>query len=366
MLKKNYGEAVERNKRFLKRELMNGILLKTHVYENPYAISEDRDRTWGDRECLSVSDGPWVIENCRRNASVYQHIDDDTIPLEYPTLHFGESIYSGMLGGEMQIVGNDYHTCSGAKPLIYSMEDFEKLKNSDYGSNPWVKKFETAAGYFAEQARGDFCLRYVISIDALNFAVELLGTTEAYIALYDDEVLLRKIMEFGVDFNEWFYKLQKSIYEKNNRAALLDEEFYGLYDKAWYSIDAYTICDPHVYKKLGFEYQQELIRRVGGGMLHTHGTALLELLPYISKLEGLGSLQLGRDLYSQESLSLEFLPEARKMTGDTPLQVNVSREEFIEGVKNKSLPGGVEYMLGVSTIDEANEMAYMAKEYRAP
>ena len=366
MLKKNFTEAAMRNKRLLKRELMDGILFKATVSENPYAIQEHegRSKTWGDRECLAVSDKEWVQDGCRRAASVYQHIDDDTIPDGYPTLHFGESIYSGLLGGEIQMVGNDYHTCSGAKPLIHSIEDFERIK--DYKNNHWVKVFTESATYFAAQTNGDYWLRYVISIDALNLAVELLGTTEAYYMLHDDDVFLRQIMEFGVDFNHWWYLHQKGIYEKSSRAALGDDELYDLYDKTWYSIDAYTICEPQVYKKYGLEYQQELIRKVGGGMLHTHGTALLQLLPHISKLEGLGMLQLGRDLYSQEHLSLDHLHDARKTTKDIPLQIYVSPHEFTLGLKNRTLPGGAEYLCHTQTIDQANKLAYMAKEYRAP
>jgi len=366
MYKKNFEEAAERNKRLLKRELMDGILFKTTVSENPYDVhdNEGRSEVWGDRECLAVSDKEWVQDGCRRAASVYQLIDDDTIPEAYPTLHFGEAIYSGILGGEMQMVGNDFHTCSGAKPIIHSAEDFEKIQ--DYKNNHWVKVFTQSASYFAAQTKGDYWLKYIISIDALNLAVELLGTTEAYFMVHDDDALLRQIMEFGVDFNEWWYLHQKSIYEKNNRAALGDNELYDLYDKTWYSIDAYTICAPEVYNNFGLEYQQELIRRVGGGMLHTHGTALMQLLPYVSKLDGLGKLQLGRDLYSQEFMGVDHLLDVRKMTKDTPLQIYVNPDEFMDGIKNKTLPGGTEYLCHTQTIEEANKLAYLAKEYRAP
>ncbi|MCL2527153.1 MAG: hypothetical protein FWE42_01950 [Defluviitaleaceae bacterium] len=364
MIKKNYQEAVARNKRFLKREMMDGILFKATVSQNPYAKEENRDRTWQDRECLAVTGKEWIMSNFRSNTSIYQDIEDDTIPTIYPTLHFGESIYSALLGGEIQFVGSEYHTCSGAKPLIREASDLEKIK--DYHENKWVKIFTESAAYFAAETKGDFWLNYMISIDALNLAVELLGTTEAYQMLYDDEVLLNKIMAFGIDFNYWFYKHQKSIYEKNNRAALYDAEFYDLYDKTWYSIDAYTICNPDMYVKFGLEYQQELINRVGGGMLHTHGTALLQLLPHISRLKGLGRLQIGRDLYSGEHMGLEHLHDTRKMTGDTPLQINASHEEFTSRLQNRSLPGGVEYLVHVETVDEANRLAYLAKGYHAP
>lgn len=363
MLKKNLKEAVERNKKFLKREMTNGILFKAVVKENPYAVTEDRDRSWIARPPLSITDKEWVIEDCRRNARIYRDIDDDTIPEGYPTLHFGESVYSYLLGGNVHFVGSKYHTCSGADPLIFTEADLDKLTGFEH--NERVKAFTESAEYFAKEAKGDFWLKYFIAIDALNLAVELLGTTEAYLMVgEDDRGLMRKIMEFGVGFNYWFYTLQKNIYRENNKSSLYDDEFYELYDKTWYSIDAYDLCDARVYESLGFDYQQELINRVGGGMLHTHGTGLTRLLPYISRLKGLSVLQCGRDLYSQERLGFECLRGFREAAGDMPLRLDVSEEEFIRGIRDKTLPGGAEYTCFVKDTDTANRLADMAKEYR--
>lgn len=363
MPKKNYSEAIRRNKRFLKRQMMDGILFKANVRENPYAISEERDRTWGTRSPLALTDKEWVLEECRRNALIYKDIDDDTIPEGYPTMHFGESLYSYLLGGEVHFVGNQYHTCSGAKPLIHSVQDLENLKN--FENSLRVRDVSESMRWFAENTGGDFWLRYFICIDALNLAVELIGTTEAYLMLNDDRRLLEDIMEFGVTYNEWFYRLQKQIYRENNMAALGgDQEFYDLYDKTWYSIDAYDICSPGIYREIGMEYQQELIRRVGGGMLHTHGTGLVRLFPMISKLKGLSKLQIGRDLYSGETLNFDCIYEFREQSGDLPLQFAVSEEEFVEGLEKKTLPGGVEYLCSVKDVETANKLAYLAKEYK--
>jgi len=112
------------------------------------------------------------------------------------------------------------------------------------------------------------------------------------------------------------------------------------------------------------EYQQALINKVGGGRLHTHGTGLLGLLPYISQLKGLGTMQIGRDLHHEEELSIEHLPHIRKATGDTPLMVHVSEKEFLDGIKNRTLPGGTEYHCAVKSIEDANRLAGMAKEYK--
>jgi len=366
MYKKNMAEAVERNTKFLKRQMQDRILFKACVPDNPYLIEENRSRDWITRPALSVSDKEWVIDNCRRKAMIYQNIDDDTIPKEYPTVHFGESVYSYLLGGDVQFVGSEYHTCSGAKPLVCTEEDLDNLKGYDSNYNDNTKTFINSAEYFAKEANGDFMIRYFIAADALNLAVELLGTTEAYFMVGDKDhhSLLCKIMEFGIDYVYWFYKLQKEIYRDCNSAALFDDDFYDLYDKPFYSVDAYTICDSDTYVGMGFEYQQELIRKIGGGLMHMHGTGLLRLLPHIAKLQGLTIIQCGRDLYSSEYLGFENIQEFRKLAGEVPLSISISEDEFITGIKNKTLPGNVKYTCWVKDIDTANRFADMAKEYK--
>ena len=368
MYKLNFDDAAERNARFLKREMMDGILFKAEVHENPYVSGSDiylnRDKSWSDRECLAVCDKKWVLQNERFKAMIYKDIDDDTITEGYPTLHFGESFYPAMLGAKVRFVGSMVHTCSGAKPIIFNEADLSKLNG--YESNEWTNIFIESARYFADNTNGDFWLKYLISIDALNLAVELLGTTDAYFMIYDDPDLLEKIMEFGVEFNYWFYLLQKEIYAENNRAALGDE-LYELYDKTWYSIDAYNCCSPDVYKNMGFDYQKRLIDKIGGGKLHTHGTGLMNILPYISKLNNLSIMQIGRDKQSGEDImNLDNLMYIREITGDIPLSISVSPDEFKNGIKNQTLPGGIEYICYVKNTVEANRFADIAKNYKPP
>jgi len=363
MLKKNFTQAAERNKLFLKRKLTDGILFRAHVSPNPYAVAENRDRTWRERECLAVSDPGWVLENERRKALVCQDVDDDTITEGYPTLHFGESLCSALLGGKITYVGSEYHTCSGAEPLIACEADFDKLP--DFADTSATALFTECIRRFAAGANGDFWLKYFITVDALNLAVELAGTTAAYEMVYENPRLLHRIMEFGVEFNDRFYRLQKQEVEANTRAALGDAELYELYDKTWHSVDAYTICFPSVYREMGLEYQRALLARVGGGMLHTHGTGLRGLLPEIAKLDGLSSLQIGRDLNAGGQLPFGIVTEARKITGDMPLRTTVGVAEFENGLRGRTLPGGVEYTCWVSDVAEANRLARMAKDYKA-
>lgn len=99
-------------------------------------------------------------------------------------------------------------------------------------------------------------------------------------------------------------------------------------------------------------------------MLHTHGTGLLRLFPLVSWLKGLSRLQVGRDLYSGESPLFEEIYKFREQSGDLPLQFAVSEQELAEGLRKKTLPCGVEYFCQVETVEKANRLAYLAKEYR--
>lgn len=377
MNKKNDRETVERNKAFLKRKMTDRILLRAHlsnipplsVRANAYANNRNingncmkpSEYEYG---CVSITRREWVIENAKRYFDMCASIEDDTIPRSYPTLHFGESIYAGMLGADIKFFGTPTHSYSFGKPIIKDVHDLDILRIDE--NNPWVIAFKESAAYFADRAAGEFCLQYFISIDALNLVVELMGSTEAYICALTDEEIVRKIMEFGIDYNAWFYSLQKEIYKKNNQIVLLDSELYDLYDKTWYSIDAYTICNPDLYDTMGFDYQQRLIQKCGGGMLHTHGTGLIDLCPKVAKLDGLDVLQLGRDLKAEEYLGIEYLKIFREQAGDLPLLFSLSPEEFENGIRNRTLPGGVMYDTHADTVEQANRMAKLAKDYLAP
>ena len=145
-----------------------------------------------------------------------------------------------------------------------------------------------------------------------------------------------------------------------------DDAFYDLYDKTWYSIDAYNVCSPKTYDEFGFDYQQALISKVGGGLFHTHGTGIFHLLPKLAKLKDIGVIQVGRDLAygSEKTIGTEHFEWFRSVTADIPLSIRVTKEEFQDGIKKKTLPTGVAYVCEVADTEEANRLAYAAKAYR--
>ena len=76
--------------------------------------SKTADQAWTQRQCRSIVDMKGIIEEIRRENDAVAHLTDDSLPSAYPTMHFGESIFSAMLGGDIKFVGTASHTCSGA------------------------------------------------------------------------------------------------------------------------------------------------------------------------------------------------------------------------------------------------------------
>jgi hypothetical protein len=287
-------------------------------------------------------------------------IGDDYVPVEYPTLHLGESYCAAMLGAEVDFFGTANYTCSGAKPLITSEKDLHKLAIDP--ENDWIKFIQSALEHFCELADGKMLLVPIICMDALNLAVELMGSTEAYTAVYEKPELLHKIMDFGVDYMTYIYKIQDDIIRPyNDKTIGADSSAFGGF---LFSIDAYTVCNPKIYKTMGFEYQQRLLDKIGYGYMHTHGFGLDMLLPMIARLRGIKDYRLGRDLKSQENLPVESVTWMRETLGDDKqMSVSVSQDEFISGIANRTLPFNTHYSCWTNSLETAKKMVEMAKNY---
>ena len=119
------------------------------------------------------------MEEARRENQAVAHLPDDSLPNAYPTAHFGESIFSAMLGGRIQFVGTGAHTCSGAEPLLTDWGDLAKLR---YGPDmPWTRRYLDSLRAAAQSGPPDMFFWHFVTIDTLNLVVELRGSTEAYL-----------------------------------------------------------------------------------------------------------------------------------------------------------------------------------------
>ena len=160
----------------------------------------------------------------------------------------------------------------------------------------------------------------------------------------------------------YLYKLQDGIIKPYNDKTIGGDS--SVFGGLLMSVDAYTVCNPDVYKNMGFEYQQRLLDKVGCGYMHMHGFGLDMLLPLTARLRNIKDYRLGRDLKAQENLPVESVPRMREILGeDKQISTYVSQDEFMAGIANRTLPFNAHYSCRADTSDTAKKMIGMAKDY---
>ena len=134
-------------------------------------------------------------------------VQDDWLPAVYSILDAGESMVGGMFGSPMRFLHRlRGATFSKSEPVV---PDYSKLNSISFSlDNGWVKRFLSIQDYFKEHTGGRFAQHPCLTMDALNFAVEMREATQAYIDLYEHPHELRKLMEIGLDFNIRFQEAQ--------------------------------------------------------------------------------------------------------------------------------------------------------------
>lgn len=349
MPKLNQQSVMDRWVAFYRRQMQDQIMVTFDTGEAGSTqwpdIGEERgqEREWTDRPCRSEVDMERIMQESSSAAKAIAAYPDDSLPSAYPTGYFGEGIASGLLGGNIRFVGNADHTCSISEPLIKSWDDLSKLR---YGKDmPWAQRYQAALRKAAEMdSAHTMFFHHFVTMDTLNLAVELRGSTQACLDIYENPERLRDLMQFGVDYSLFFFELENEIMGPHNEAVAGGHPYGREGVLPWSSVDAYVLCHPQVYRRMGLEYHREFFARRPATM-HTHGTRLMELLPMIAEIPDICAIQPGMDLWSGDSLPLlELLPEIRRITGDIPLTGNgLGASEFVSALEQRRLVGGAHY-----------------------
>ena len=389
--KRNAEAAIDRRRAFFNRQMLDGVLaslpVALSVYRPPtvgwFTPPEGLPATEPQWQAFERKWGPQVEGQDRKFPSNEEildrnligleqrcQVDDDYLPVLYPTLDAGESMVAGMFGRPLRFMhrrrGPAY---SMAGPIIRDYAEAASL-SLDFDS-PWARQFLAITGWFTEHAAGRFGQHSFFPIDALNFVVELMGTQRAYEDVYLDPALLRELMEFGLKFN---IKVQESILREIPRYA--DGSFVFMAD--WVptppgsraiivGVDAYVFCAVKHYAELGFDYNRRLIEHFGAAVVHFHCNRP-DLAAEVAKLPGLKMFQFGGD--SRDPVpEIDRLPEMRKAVGDMPLMINCTLDAFRQRLEDRALPPNVFYIVesadaGLS-VDEANRLAEQVWKYRA-
>lgn len=373
--KANLDETLSRLKDFWLRRMTREITAVIRGFPNPYFEEFLQSRTFEAEatETPEIPDDELRWAHWEARLRICGEICDDSLPVAYPTLDFGESLITALVGGPIKLFwrgdGSTYSALVG--PIVNSEEDIPALHFDEHGA--FARRVCAVTTAMQERARGRFGVCPFITMDSLNFACEVMGSTRAYSEVAQGGSReIHRLMDFAVDLNIRFLEMQQRLIDDFAGGAFHWAAHWVPFEGAtpWLSVDTYTCCAPRTYAETGRAYQQRLIDHFGRGVMHYH-TSRIDLLLEVAKLRGLVGLSIDGSGRPQDPTPFEVLlqhaPAIRRVAGDLPLMVACTQSELLQHIVDRSLPGNVRYTVtGVETIEEANVLMDRVKAYRAP
>jgi len=366
--KRNLELTLDRRRSFFQGRMHDGILATLPVRLDAEQAWSTFERKWGTYQEGQTRPFPGneeIFERFVIGLEQRGQVEDDWLPVVYSILDAGESMVGGMFGKPMRFIHRRRNALFSKAETV--LTDYSQLPSLSFSlGSPWTQRFLSIQDYFEEHADGNFAQHPCLTIDALNFAVEMRGATQAYLDLYEHPDELRGLMEIGLDYNVRFQEAQMA-----RIAPPADGCFVWLGDWVPFpsavslSVDAYVICSVRHYAEFGFEYHRRLIEHFGRGLMHFHCNRT-DLAAEVAKLPGLALLQFGGDTRDPVP-DIDRVPEMRRAVGEIPLQVACSLREFQTRLAERRLLPNVWYTIGGEALspDEANGLAEKVRAYRA-
>jgi hypothetical protein len=188
----------------------------------------------------------------------------------------------------------------------------------------------------------------------LQFAEYLLGP-DMYLALYDYPEHLTKLVDKSLEFNIRLIDEQRKYIEKYQGGIFDMFEVWLPGNQIWNSVDAYGNCNPKIYRKLGKPFYEKIGKYYGGMWMHMH-SGHLHLVEEIAKTQYISGISIWDDPTAPRGF--DKIDEIVQVAKGIPLHIFCSKDELLDGIKNKTLQKNVYYwcISGVKSVDEANQI----------
>ena len=296
------------------------------------------------------------------NHEIRKQFVDDFFPSNHP---FYGNPYTGFMGGEIESDGHNIWSL----PIdnIYNCLDAVKYNEN----NPWLAKFISAIEYYKQHKSDDFLISSPPAWGADDIAETLRGQN-IYYDFYDSpedlKELLRRCADFILDFHQRMLELIDHI----------DDGYIGW--EGWWTpdncisvtSDASTNYSPEMFEKFILPMINYTVNKAGGRCwMHLEGSSI-HIIDSLKKVNGLMLLQYTNN--PKWARGIDMMDVLRSKFRDLPLKLLISRQEFYDGIRQKTLIGNCIYDVGydaenlkdyVKTPKEANEIMLMAREYRS-
>lgn len=366
--KRNLDETLARLEALWGRRMPQGICATMHGWPNPY-LEQWRVR-WQPPPLGMERDLPSKEEIFERHDAQMRgraEVEDDSLPVAYGCLDWGESGFAAFLGAKIHFYsrGEDGGTYSYAEPLL---DDWAKLSSLRFDeSNPYYVRFLDTLQYLVAGAEGLFGINAFLRIDALTHAMELRGSTQALLDIYERPKELAEFMAFSQEMNARILEQEYEIIPpfRGGRFTWIGGWVPHLAPVPL-SVDPYVYCSASVYRDFGIQYQQALMDRFSTGFVHVHDYRL-DLLEMLRDMPGMLFAQGVESGGGLEESAFEHLAEIKRVAGDMPLLISCSYDQLLEGMRKHTLPGGVMYSVGeVPDVYAANKAMEAVRRYYAP
>lgn len=371
-IKKRTKRAMDRNVAFWKREMSDSILVEFGAEGD---VTLDAVKTEGVvcNDIKPLYDNvPKMLKDFEKEIEIIESTDnwkicDDNvrIPIAWPELQFGNGIAGAIFGGKLITTSTKDHTYTFNEPVVSDWKDVYKLKFEK--DNEWVKRILNSLEYFIQQGRKNFLVRPFFIYEGADFIVSIRGTTRAFYDLIDNPKELKFLYDLGRKTGIEFFEMKRKIIREHNEK-ILDHRQYSkmapIHAVPMLDMDAYALCSPEIFEKIGFENKQKILDYFKGGTFYIHALGR-HIVPIAAQLNNLTELWLFDDPKCPRYF--DDRRRWRKETYDIPLEMYCNFDEFIKALDEKSLPGGVKYNVFTSELkllpDELNELINKVKKY---
>jgi hypothetical protein len=288
-------------------------------------------------------------------------VEDDSLPVCYLS-EMDQGLYGGVLGGDVRF------DCNPATGWISSMvprllPDWSGLDRLRFDrAHPWFRRYLEQLRIYRDAAEGRFGICPFVLINGMNFVFELVGGTDAYIAMREEPEIVSRAMELGFEVN----------------AAVMDAFFEAVplwrggtfhYGCQWLpgravmeSVDPFHMTSVDDFEAWGRGPLERVFARYDGGQTHLHGNGR-HLMESVVTVKGLKAVILGEDHGYPRGYTI--LDELRRRSGDMPLTVGIPFPEFERMLAGHTLPGGIFYLVEQAPdADSVNRCMEKVRAYR--
>ena len=318
--------------------------------ENPDAYGENR--------FLELDDGDYAALLERHAAGEKDEIDDDSFPYYYPN-EFDEAIYGALVGAKAVFSVDEHRVSSMVFPFVKDLDEVRHFVMDE--GHPWFKAYKKRLEMGAKNLKGKIGINDVIDITGLNYLVEILGATEAYLALFDVPEKAKYAMDFSTAQNIWLREMFFDVVGlQDGGSFVFGHWFPGKVVNE--SVDAFHLASAETFERWGRGPLEKMFSHFDGGALHLHGNGR-HLLESVSEVKGLKFITMGDDRPFPPAH--EVVEELAARSKNVPIEVFIPYEAFAKRLAEKTLPGNVFYTVwSVPDSDTGNRLMGKVKSYR--